>query len=66
MPRAAAKKPKEEQRKVKRADIARMSFTNSPRIPKTVNDGGRRKRWVGIGWVDEGPANGREAAVLED
>lgn len=26
---------------------------------------GRRKRWVGIGWVDEGEADGTEYLVIE-
>jgi hypothetical protein len=62
----AKKQQGKKQRRVKRTDLARMSFTNSPRIPKTVNDGGRSKRWVGIGWVDEGPATGKEEAVVID
>lgn len=43
--------------------LAWLSMCNSRSLPKLVNDEGRRKRWVGIGWVDEGPAKGTETRV---
>lgn len=50
---------------IKRADLARMAFLNSPNMPQVVNDRGRRKQWVGIGWIDEGEA-GPYDTVVED
>lgn len=44
--------------------LARLSFCNSRKMPQVVNDGGRRKEWVGIGWIDVGPATGREVLVI--
>lgn len=40
------------------AHLGRMSFVNSAKLPKFVNDDGARKHWVGIGWNDHGPAKG--------
>ncbi len=50
---------------IKRDELARRSFCNSPRMPQVVNDNGLRKQWVGIGWVTEGPAKGNEVRVLD-
>ena len=44
--------------------LQRLAFCNSDRLPKVINDDGRRKRWVGIGWVDEGKADGSETEVI--
>lgn len=41
-------------------ELAHQSVANSPDLPRLVNDFGKRRRWVGIGWVDEGPALGSE------
>jgi hypothetical protein len=41
-----------------------MAAVNSPELPHLIEDNGRRKRWVGIGWVDEGPADGTEVLVV--
>jgi hypothetical protein len=49
-----------------RAELARLAFVNSGRLPQVVNDGGRRTRWVGIGWVDEGAARGDEVRVADE
>lgn len=44
--------------------LAALAFTNSALMPQVVNASGRRKRWVGIGWVDEGPAKSDEVEVV--
>ena len=49
---------------IKRVDLARLAYINSPRLPQVINDGGTRYRWVGIGWVDEGPAKGDEVKAV--
>lgn len=49
-----------------RDEIARMSFTNSRRLPQVIVIDGHRKRWVGIGWVDEGAPDGSEEALVLD
>ena len=54
-------------KEITREELHKMSWLNSKAMPQTVNDGGVRKQWVGIGWVLEGPADGtEEAKVLED
>lgn len=53
-------------RYVLRGRLARMAFANSSKMPQTVNDGGVRRQWVGIGWVSEGPADGTEEAIVID
>ena len=58
------KKKKVQQRTVSVVELQRLIFCNSDRLPQTVNDDGKRKRWVGIGWVEEGPANGTEEATV--
>lgn len=50
---------------VKRDALIRMAAVNSRDLPHLIDDGSRRKRWVGIGWVDEGPADGTEVLVVE-
>lgn len=50
---------------VKRDALARMAAINSKDLPHLIEDGGRRKRWFGIGWVDEGPADGTEVMVVD-
>jgi len=50
---------------VKRDALVRMAAINSRDLPHLIEDGGRRKRWVGIGWVDEGPADGTEVLVVD-
>ena len=44
--------------------LQRLAFCNSDKLPQVINDEGRRKRWVGIGWVDDGPATGSETEVI--
>lgn len=56
-------KPK---RRITRDELCRLSQINASRMPKVVNDNGERKRWVGIGWVTEGPADGTEQALVTD
>ena len=44
--------------------LKRLAFCNSDDLPQVINDDGRRKHWVGIGWIDEGPATGDETEVI--
>ena len=43
-----------------RAEVARLAFCNSPKLPRTVVDNGKVKEWVGIGWItlDRKPQKG--------
>ena len=50
---------------IARDELIKLTVTNSPDIPHVVNDGGIRKRWVGIGWVPEGEARGTEVEVID-
>jgi hypothetical protein len=45
-------------------DLSRLAALNSKDLPHLINDNGCRKRWVGIGWVDEGDADGSETKVV--
>lgn len=55
-----------EQKMILRSELRRLAFLNSEKVPETVNDGGRSKRWVGIGWIDEGEATPSDTLILED
>jgi hypothetical protein len=46
-------------------ELQRLSFCNSKFLPLAVDIGGRRKAWVGIGWIDVGKAKGTEVKVVE-
>ena len=50
---------------VSRAELATLSFCNSDRLSGPVEVDGRSMRWVGIGWIDEGSATGKELLVVE-
>lgn len=56
-------KTKKKTKTIDRDELCRMAFLNSRRMPQIINDNGVRKRWVGIGWVDEGKPTGRETIV---
>ncbi len=49
-----------------RLDLVRMPFSPEHRdvLPGPMDWNGRRCRWVGIGWVDEGKADGTEPLVF--
>lgn len=57
---------KKQRRTITRSEVCRLAFCNSERLPLIINDDGRRKHWIGIGWVDEGAATGSETKVIED
>lgn len=48
------------------SELKRLSFCNSKKLPKTVNMFGKRWHWVGVGWVDEGKATGKEVKIIDD
>jgi len=48
-----------------------IKLSNLPKFPEYIDHlpgpveiDGQRKRWVGFGWVDEGPATGDESLVI--
>ena len=43
-------------------EFQRLCVVNSDKIPM-AEIGGQRKRWVGFGLVDEGPAEGNEVLI---
>lgn len=49
-----------------REKLEELAVLNSTKLPRLVNDSGRRMRWVGIGWVDEGVALGDEECVVRN
>lgn len=53
-------------KKITRAKLARLAFTNSPKLPQAVVINGSRKEWVGIGWIDCGTPRGDEVLVVDD
>lgn len=59
------KKTAPKRKTIERTKLARLAFCNSARLPQTVDLEGRRMHWVGIGWIDEGPADGTEVLVVE-
>ncbi len=48
------------------SELTRLCVVNSDKIPKRVEINGRRMHWVGIGMVDEGPAEGNEVVIIDD
>ena len=54
------------QKTITRTELARLTFCNSRKLPLAVNDGGTRKEWVGIGWVEAGKPHGNEVLVIEE
>jgi len=48
------------------SELKRLSVCNSDDLPDPVEMGGQRRTWVGIGWVNEGDADGSEVLVTED
>jgi hypothetical protein len=62
-------KPKKKAKKtITYAKLARLSFCNSPKLPKRVVHEGLVREWVGIGWItheDEKPKPG-DVYVVED
>jgi hypothetical protein len=55
-----------EQKTITRSELARQAFCNSKKLPLAVNDGGIRKEWVGIGWIEDGKPHGDEVVVIDD
>jgi hypothetical protein len=49
---------------IKRNELCRLAFCNSKNLPNIVEVDGKRKQWVGIGWVDCGEPRGTEILVV--
>lgn len=54
------------QKTITRSELARLTFCNGKKLPLAVNDGGIRKEWVGIGWIDGGKPRGDEVLVIDE
>lgn len=52
-------------RTIQADELRRLAFCNSKKLPQVVEWEGRRRQWVGIGWVDEGKPTGREVLVVD-
>ena len=50
---------------IKFSELKRLSVINSDRIPAAIAVGGKRLQWVGISWIEIGPAQGDETIVQE-
>lgn len=59
------KTKKRKSKTIKFAELQRMSFCNSPKMPQAVNINGERLEWVGIGWINVGAATGKEVVVID-
>ena len=57
---------KKRKKTIKLSKLQRLAFCNSDKLPQVINHDGVRKRWVGIGWIDEGKPTGRETIVVDD
>lgn len=57
------KKKKPEREVWKFSKFERLSFCNSNKLAGYFEINGRRHEWVGIGWIDLGPARGNEILV---
>lgn len=54
---------KEKRPSLTKGELNRLVNINSPDIPQTIEVGGARKRWTGVGWVDEGKPKGDEVLI---
>jgi len=63
-PRPRIRNPK--QKTITRSELTRLTLCNSKRLSLAVNDGGVRKEWVGIGWIEDGKPHGDEVLVIAD
>ncbi len=62
----AKKAKKKRRRTITRVELSRLSFCNSDRLPRFINDGGVRYEWTGIGWFDFGKQiTGHEVKVVD-
>lgn len=48
---------------MKRSDLP-FVLQRTDELPNPIEIDGQSKTWVGIGWVDNGPANGTEPLVI--
>lgn len=55
-----------EQKTITRSELTRLTFCNSGKLPLAMNDGGVRKEWLGIGWIEGGKPHGDEVRVIDD
>jgi len=57
--------PEVEPATIPMADLRRLAFCNSPKLPEYVNVNGTRMHWVGIGWVEcrEAPLPGDPVVI---
>lgn len=57
------RKPK--QKTITRSELQRLSFANSPDLAAAIELGGKRREWVGIGWIECDELEGDEVLVIE-
>lgn len=48
-----------------RLDLRLLCYSNGKRTLPQIEVGGIRHEWVGFGWVEDGPAKGTEALMLD-
>jgi len=62
---AAPKKAKPRKKTIKFAELQRLTFCNSKRLPHRIVHEGEIKEWVGIGWItlNDQTKNGKEVYV---
>lgn len=60
------KKPTKRRKTITVEELSRLSFCNSKKLPLYINDGGIRKHWIGIGWIAQGKATGREVKLIRE
>jgi len=60
------KSPTTQRQIVKVHDLGNMFPEQKDKLPGPAEHLGRRKRWVGIGWVDEGEADGTEPLYIDE
>jgi hypothetical protein len=50
--------------RISRDKLCRMMVESKDKLPSPAAIDCRRKMWVGIGWIDEGPADGTEPLIV--
>ncbi len=62
----SARTPGHGRETIRVSELRHLAFCNADTLPHTVEHDGKRKHWVGIGWVDEGKPKGTEVLVIDD
>lgn len=59
------KRRKRKRKTISRAELERLSVCNSSKIPPVVEKDGKQYMWMGVYWIENGRATGKEVLVVD-